>query len=50
MATTKTCHVTKVMIPIIAKSSVPEAATKTMEKGISKSRMLKSDESCKIVI
>lgn len=48
MATMRTCHVTKVIIPIIAISSTPAATTKIIAKGMSKSRTLKSDDACKI--
>lgn len=44
MATMRTCHVTEAIIPMVAKSSRPAATTKIMEKGMSKSTTLKSDD------
>lgn len=44
MATIRTCHVTEAMIAIVAMSSIAGAMTKMSEKGMSKSKMLKSDE------
>lgn len=35
------------IIPIEVRSSIPAATTKIVEKGMSKSKILKSDEACK---
>lgn len=47
MATMRTCHVTEAIIPIVVRSSTPAATIKIMEKGMSKSKILRSDEACK---
>lgn len=47
MATMRTCHVTEAIIPTVARSSTQAATTKIVEKGMSKSKILKSDEACK---
>jgi hypothetical protein len=47
MATMRTCHVTEAIIPIHVRKSIPADTTKIMEKGMSKSKILKSDEACK---
>ena len=39
---------TEAIIPMVVISSRPAATTKIMEKGISKSTTLKSEEACKI--
>lgn len=44
MATIRTCHVTEAIIPIVVRSSVAPDTTNIMEKGMSKSKILKSDE------
>jgi hypothetical protein len=44
--TIRTCHVTETIIQIINKISITTDATKVMEKGISKSKILKSDDAC----
>lgn len=46
MATIRTCHVTEAIIPIHVSNSIPADTTKIMEKGMSKSTILKSDEAC----
>lgn len=48
MATVRTCPVTDAIIPMVVRSSTPAAATKIMEKGISKSTTLQYEEACKI--
>jgi hypothetical protein len=45
-ATMRTCHVTETITQIITKISIAIDAKKVMEQGISKSKILKSDEAC----
>ena len=46
MATIRTSHVTEAIIPIVVRSSIVAATTNIVEKGMSKSKILKSDEAC----
>ena len=46
MATIRTSHVTEAIIPIVVRSSIVAATTNIVEKGMLKSRILKSDEAC----
>ena len=46
MATIRTCHVTEAIIPIVVRMSIVAATTNIVEKGMSKSKILKSDEAC----
>ena len=43
----RTGQVIEAVTPMIDRSSRPDATTKIMEKGISKSKMLKSEEACR---
>jgi len=47
MATMTTGQVTKTIMQIVTRISTATHATKVIEYGISKSKLLKSDEACK---
>jgi hypothetical protein len=48
IATSTSCHVTKIMIAMVVAISIEPEITKVIANGMSKSKMLKSDEACRI--